>query len=179
VDENGVSTFVPGSIQCEELGCEVLWYADPVPEDCETCRRHIKLADVLLLFLYLVAPATALIITITQDWEEASPKKYLLYKIIHSINILVWYPVALTLKLYRCDCRFSWVIDNITSVFAPLIAVLLLVTVEAQRNGNSQETTKRLDDASMKDECASSTKGDLSLVLATDSGKDVSETETC
>ena len=40
VDENGATTFVPDSIQCEELGCEVLWYADIIPDDCQTCRRH-------------------------------------------------------------------------------------------------------------------------------------------
>ena len=161
-DDDDESTTEPRGIECWNIGCEVLYVGveDPndVPDDCQLCYPHWQVMQVLK-FPMLIAPISALSITATQHIQNPTPGLFRFYKNIHLTNTIIWYGISLTIKIYRCHCKWTWSIDYTMGYFGPLCACLYLYTRTAERNWNlehpRQEQEKEEEKGKQSDSCSS------------------------
>jgi len=123
------------AIQCIELGCEVLWWEDPLSEDCQACKVHTAISDALMTPVCIVASFSAFMTAVTQNKKE-SANCYRICKWIHGVNAFVWHIVGFTVRLYQCECKWSWTLEVSTGFFGPLAALLLVCALVAEANWN-------------------------------------------
>lgn len=93
VDGAAQSTIemVPTSIQCEELGCEVLWSVDPLSAECALCQPYVDVSlDILLVMAYVVSPVTAMVVAMTREDSEPTVNLFRLYKYIRESTLSIF-----------------------------------------------------------------------------------------